>query len=69
MFAHPTVHGAEGVVQQVDLGVTVHGTSQRHAHLLAATEVDALHTGSKVVIRELLDSSGFYTYLSLLKQQ
>ena len=42
VLAHVGVDGAEGVVQQVDVGVLVHGTSQTHALLLPTTQVDAL---------------------------
>ena len=51
MFADVRVDGAERVVEQVDVSVTVDGPRQRHALLLTARQVDALkHTTGSVTV-------------------
>ena len=42
VLADVRVHRGQGVVQQVDVGVVVHGTRQTHALLLTTADVDTL---------------------------
>ena len=45
VFSHVGVDGRQGVVQQVDLGVVIHGPGQTDPLLLTARQVDALEEG------------------------
>ena len=44
VFAHVCVHGTQGVIQQVDVSLPVHGSGQGHPLLLATGQVDTLDT-------------------------
>ena len=45
VFSHVGVDGRQGVVQQVDLGVVIHGAGQTDPLLLTARQVDTLEEG------------------------
>lgn len=42
VFSHMGIHGRQGVVEEVDVGVTVHGPGQAHTLLLAPRQVHTL---------------------------
>ena len=42
VFAHVTVHGRQGVVKEIDIGICIHGTRQAHALPLTSAQVEAL---------------------------
>lgn len=42
VFSHVSVHRRQWVIEEVDVGVTVHGPGQAHALLLAPGQVHAL---------------------------
>ncbi len=42
VFPNMRVYGTERVVQEVDIGLLVHCTSQTHSLLLTTTQIDAL---------------------------
>ena len=45
VFAHVTVHGRQGVVKEIDIGICIHGTRQAHALPLTSAQVEALPQG------------------------
>ncbi len=44
VFSDVRIHGAQWVIQQIHIGVVVHGPRQRHPLLLSSAQVDALET-------------------------
>ena len=42
MFAHVTVHGAERIVQKINVQIGINGSGQTDALLLSTAEVDSL---------------------------
>lgn len=52
VLSHVRVHGRERVIEEVDVGASVHGPGQAHALLLATGQVDALGDKQRVVSQE-----------------